>query len=140
MSSLPTEAYYGIKKFTMGSHIIKIELSFTPSSLRVVWLGCPLWTRKKPKNSNRKWTTEKRMQAKPPRHSHSRQRPVRAFSGMATNPKVIAGWEDLGASCTPTEALAIMFQRSRPWFLAKRRLIVPRSRPTVVASIWTIRP
>jgi WH1 domain len=68
-SSLSIEASYGTRKFTTLLPTTKIEPFSTPLSLKNAWPDCPLWTKKKPRNSSRKWTIGRRMPARRPRHS-----------------------------------------------------------------------
>jgi WH1 domain len=67
--SLLIGASYGTRKFMTLLPTTRTEPSSIPLSLRNAWPDCPLWTKKKPRNSNRKWTTGRRMPARRPGHS-----------------------------------------------------------------------
>ena len=92
--------WYGIKRFTTLSTITRIGHSFTLLNLRTVWQVFPLWTRKRPNNSRRKWTTEKRMRARAPKERRFKAQDDNQQAWGSRTGKHTIGSEQLVAYCT----------------------------------------
>lgn len=69
----------GIKKSTIPSPTIRIVPSSIPSSSRTVLPACPLWMKRRPRSSKRRWTTVRRMPVKRPKQPRSAAPRVRAI-------------------------------------------------------------
>jgi WH1 domain len=122
--SLLIEASYGIRKFMTLLPTTKTEPSSIPLSWRNARPDYPLWTRRKPRNSNRKWTTGRRMPARRPRHSLLvRMLLLDPYHGR-TEPTVMAAWVDLEVYYTLIETRRLPLSHRPSRSCRQRRAIM----------------